>query len=135
MNHTRSLAIATATLLLFALTAFAQQNSGADANASTAAVERHMKFLTDKLGLTTDQQDKVKPIITEMQDSTVALMHDESMSPDERMNRAKEVRFKADRKVRVVLDDEQKKKLDQLEEDFHPEQHADVHGAAAPPHR
>jgi hypothetical protein len=133
MNRIHSIAIAA--ILIFTLQAFAQQGANADPNSGANEVEKHMTVLTERLDLTSEQQAKVRPIIAQMQDSTNALMHDENMSRDERVSKAKEVHYKADREVRKMLSDEQKKKLDQLEEEFHSQQHSDLHGAAAPPQR
>ena len=135
MNRIRLLAIFTMTML--ALSSVAQQaatqtdrpapdRSAKDEHAqgSATAVEGHLKILSEKLDLTSDQQDKAKPILQEMQDSTHKLMHDESMSPDERMDNVKACRYKADRELRKILNDDQRKKLDQVEQ----EQHSELHG-------
>jgi Spy/CpxP family protein refolding chaperone len=124
MNRVRVLAIAT--LLALALPLAAQQAStSAEAQAAGGmpTVEQHLKVLAEKLDLTGDQQDKAKPILQEMQDATQKYMQDESMSRDERRDYAKASRYKADRKLRQILTDEQKKKLDQIEEEWHSGSH------------
>ena len=125
MNRVRLLAIGT--MLMLALTSVAQQaTSSSDAqveNGSGSEVDKHMTLLTEKLGLSSDQQAKVKPILQKMHDSTEKYMADESISRGERMDNAKACRYKADREVRKILADEQKRKLDQLEEEMHPEMH------------
>ena len=77
-----------------------------------------MALLTEKLDLSSDQQAKVKPILQKMDDSAEKFLQDESMSLNERMDNVKACRYKADREVRKILSDEQKKKLDQLEEEM-----------------
>jgi len=122
--------------LLFAAGMFAQsgsgqgpgQNNGRGPDHGVPTVEGHLKVLTEKLSLTDAQQAKVKPILQEMQDATQKFMQDESMSPQERQDNVKAIRYKADRKLREILDDAQKKKLDQLEEEPHSGLHGDVHG-------
>jgi len=42
---------------------------------------------------------------------------------------------KADKKIREILNDDQKKKLDQLEQEPHPELHGSLNGATPPPPR
>ena len=42
-------------------------------------------------------------------------------------------REKADKKIREILNDDQKKKLDQLEQQAHPELHGNLNGATPPP--
>jgi Spy/CpxP family protein refolding chaperone len=126
MNRVRLLAIATLVTLALPLAARQASNSG-DAQSAGAmpSVEQHLKVLGEKLELTSDQQDKAKPILQEMQDATQKYMQDESMSRDERRDYAKASRYKADRKLRQILTDEQKKKLDQIEEEWHSGSHRD----------
>jgi hypothetical protein len=94
--------------------------------AKVPPVEPQLKLLTEKLELSGEQQDKVKPILQELYDTTVKLVQDENMSRDERMNGVHTARLTADKKIRVVLSDDQKKKLDQVESEPHPELHGDV---------
>jgi len=44
-------------------------------------------------------------------------------------------REKADKRIREILNDDQKKKLDQLEQEPHPELHGNLNGATPPPPR
>jgi hypothetical protein len=60
-------------------------------------------------------------------------MQDESMSRDERLDNVRACRYKADRELRKMLSDEQKQKLDQLEQEMHPGLHGNTNGAAPPP--
>src|ERR1700722_16479371 len=122
MNRIRLLALGT--ILMLALTTVAQQattsSNGHGGSDGVSAVEAHLKLLTEKLDLTGDQQAKTKPILQEMQGATEKFMQDESMSREERMDNVRTCRHKADREMRKMLSDEQKKKLDQLEEEMHP---------------
>lgn len=131
MNRVGSIAIATA---LLALSAFAvpavTMRAGAAQEAQAVkvpTVEPQMKLLTDKLELSAEQQDKIKPILQELYDTTAKLVQDENISRDERMSGIHTARLTADKKIRVVLSDEQKKKLDQVESEPHPELHGDLH--------
>jgi len=109
MNRFRSLAIGT--MLMLALTVVAQQ-----AATKSAAPE--------KLALTGDQQTKIKPILQELHDAMLKAVQDESMSREERLGKVRASREKADKKIREILNDDQKKKLDQLEQ----EPHSGLHG-------
>ena len=120
MNRIRLLAIGI--ILMFALNAAAQQTT-THPESGVATVEKHLRLLSEKLDLSGDQQAKTKPILQEMQDATQKLMQDESMSRDERLDKVKACRYKADREIRKILSDDQKKKLDQLEEEPYPELH------------
>jgi Spy/CpxP family protein refolding chaperone len=126
MNRIRLLAIGT--MLMLALITVAQQTATtSDAHGGSSGVptvERHLKLLTEKLDLTVDQQAKIKPILKELHDATQKLMQDESLSREERLDKVKPLREKADKKIREILSDDQKKKLDQLEQEPHSGLHA-----------
>jgi Spy/CpxP family protein refolding chaperone len=125
MNRFRFLACA---VLCAGLTAaYAQQSSPASnppdpAAVAVAPVDRHLAMLSEKLELTIDQQEKVRPILQRMHDNSQAAANDESISSQERHERMHAEMMKADREVRVLLTDEQKKKLDVLEQQMHPSQ-------------
>lgn len=126
MNRVRLLVIAT--ILMFAPTTFAQQtttSSDAHATAGAPAVETQLHVLTEKLDLTADQQAKTKTILQQLDDSTQKIMQDESISRDERMGNVRTCHHHADKELRAFLSDDQKKKLDQLEQEPHPEFHGD----------
>jgi len=132
MNRFRLLAIGT--MLVFALTTIAQQPSTSASNkdASTGehavvpTAEGQLKFLTAKLDLTSDQQQKIKPILQDLHNATVKFVQDESMSHEERMSKVTDSHYAADKKIRAILNDDQKKKLDQVEQEPHPELHGDL---------
>jgi hypothetical protein len=134
MNRFRLLALGTT--LLFALTTVAQQATSSSTKATAAGdhpsvptAEGQLTFLTGKLGLTSDQQEKLKPILRELHDATVKLVQDESMSRDESLGKVRDARYAADKKIRAILSDDQKQKLDQVEQEPHPELHGDVRGS------
>lgn len=120
MNRICSLALGA--VLLFALSMAAQQaTTSPDAHvAGIPSVEGHLKALSEKLDLTADQQAKARPIMQEMHDSMQKLADDTSLTDEERMAGQKPIRAKADKKIRVFLTDDQKKKLDDLEAQSHP---------------
>ena len=129
MNRIRLFAVGT--MLMFALPSVSQQ--GTSNNDTHGTVEAQQKMLTEKLELTGDQQAKIKPILQELQDSTQKLMQDESMSRYERLDNVKACRYKSDREIRRILHDDQRKKLDQVEQEPHPELHGDVNATPPPP--
>ena len=136
MNRIRLLTIGT--LLMFALNGAAQQAATGGINKdeqsqsaapSMSPVERHLKVLAEKLDLTSDQQDRARPVLQEMHDATQKAEQDQSLSPEQRMDQVRAARVKADRQIRDVLNDDQKKKLDQLEQEPHHELHGNMNGA------
>jgi Spy/CpxP family protein refolding chaperone len=127
MNR-RSFAIGT--LLLFAVPAFPQQPTAEVATVTDAdgipAVEAQLELFSSRLDLTQDQQAQVQPILQVLHDATVKSVHDENMSPQERTTRIHAERLRADKRIRDVLTDEQKKMLDQVEQEPHPELHGNI---------
>ncbi len=134
MNRIRLFAIAT--MMMFSLTVAAQQattkadhpasHSSKDEHSGVPTAESQLKLLTERLTLTSDQQAKVKPILQELYDASLKFVQDESMSRAERMDHVKAGRYKADRQIRELLGDGQKKKLDELEQEPHPELHGNM---------
>ena len=128
MSRFRVLAIGI--LSIAALTATAQQTTaGTDTDnqhnvQGVPTVDQHLKVLSEKLNLTSDQQAKAKPILQEMQDSMLKVSQDTSLTHEERMDKVRPLREKADKQLREILTDEQKQKLDQLEH----EPHSNLHG-------
>ena len=131
MNRYRLLALVA--VLALALPATAQQSAAPPAaQIANAPVEQHLRALAEKLDLTADQQDKARPILQEMHDGAQKIMDDNSLSQDEKNAQVKPVFMKADKQLREFLTDEQKKKLDELEQP-HPELHGNVNASAPSP--
>jgi hypothetical protein len=142
MNRIRLLAIGT--MLILALTAPAQQTTtgpggtvkqergqrGAQDDLPT--VETQLKVLTEKLDLTGDEQVKIKPILEELHDATQKLGLDENLSREDRLSKVRPQRYKADQKIREILSEDQKKKLDQYLRGPHGEMHGNLSGATPP---
>jgi Spy/CpxP family protein refolding chaperone len=130
MNRNRLLAVGA--VLMFALSTMAQQPATSpDAHAAAVApVEQHLKMLSEKLGLTADQQDKARPILQEMHDGSQKLADDPSLTPDQRQTAMRELFMKSDKQVRTFLTEDQKKKLDDMEAQMHSGPHGDQNGSA-----
>jgi Spy/CpxP family protein refolding chaperone len=137
MNQIRLFAIGT--LMMFALTAGAQQTAGAPTGVekenhsstqnSTDPVESHLKKLSEQLSLTSNQESQVRPILQEMHDTMGNAEKNQSLSDDERKAQMHAAFMKADGQIREVLTDDQKKTLDQLEQQMHPGMHESANGA------
>ena len=143
MNRFHSLAIGT--ILIFALTAPAQQAATApgaadknehakpDTQDGVPTVEEQLKVLTIKLDLTADQQARIRPILQELHDATLKAVQDQSLSHEERLARVRPQRYKAHDQIREILNDDQNKKLDQYMQGPHPEMHGNLTGATSSP--
>jgi len=81
-----------------------------------ASVETQLKVLTEKLNLSGDQQNKIRPIMQELHDATEKLAQDRSLSHEERLGKLRPMRHKADEQIREFLSDDQNKKLDAYEQ-------------------
>ena len=129
-------------ILIFAVTAHAQQtttsanapakgvSSGEDAGLPT--VETQLKVLTEKLNLSGGQQNKIRPILKELHDATEKLAQDKSLSHEERLAKVRPQRYEADKQIREILSDDQKKKLDAYEHGPHSEMHGNLSEATTP---
>lgn len=135
MNRIRLLAAGT--VLMFALSTAAQQSTTSpDAHAAAVApVEQHLKMLSEKLALTADQQDKARPILQEMHDGSQKIDDDTSLTPDQRHAGMEPVFMKADKALREILTDDQKKKLDEMEAQMHGGPHDHPGGTSSVPQK
>jgi hypothetical protein len=143
MNRIRLLAIGT--ILTVALTAPAQHTTtrrgriDKDEHGQRAAqgdvptVEQQLKVLTEKLDLNGDQQARITPFLQELHDATQKLVQDKSLSREERLAKVRPQRYKADKQIREILTDDQKRKLDQYLQGPHPEMHGKLSGTTPPP--
>jgi Spy/CpxP family protein refolding chaperone len=143
MNRFRLLSIGS--MLIVALTAFAQQTAtgsgGTDKeehgqrgthDGSMPTAEEQLKVLTEKLNLTGDQQAQIKPILRELHDATQKLVLDKRLSREERLAKVRPQREKADKRIRAVLNEDEKRKLDQYEQGPHSEMHGNLSGTTPP---
>ena len=137
MNRIRLLAIGS--MLLIAPATLAQQTTQTGGPAKGAArgvglpdVGDQLKVLTQKLYLSVDQQPKVKTILQELHDASLRLMQDESKSQDELLSKVRPLRMNADKKIREILTNDQKKKLDLYLQGSHSEMHGNLSGATPP---
>ena len=137
MNRIRLLAIGS--VLLIAPGMLAQQTAPTGEPAKGAAqgvvlpdVGDQLKVLTQKLDLSVDQQPKVKTILQELHDASLRLMQDGNISQDELLSKVRPLRMNADKKIREILSDDQKKKLDLYLQGPHSEMHGILSGATPP---
>jgi hypothetical protein len=137
MNRIRVLAIGSMFLIPPAM--LGQQTAPTGEPAKGAAqgvvlpgVGDQLKVLTRKLDLSVDQQPKVKTILLDLHDASLKLMQDESASQEELLSKVRPLRMDADKKIREILSDDQKKKLDQYLQGPHSEMHGNLSGATPP---
>jgi hypothetical protein len=137
MNRICSLAVGS--MLLIVPGMLAQQTAPTGEPAKGAAqgvvlpdVGDQLKVLTQKLDLSVDQLPKVKTILQELHDASLKLMQGESTSHEKLLSKVRPLRMNADKKIREILSDDQKKKLDQYLQGPHAEMHGNLSGATPP---
>jgi hypothetical protein len=93
-------------------------------HATAPNADDHLRLLTEKLDLTVEQQGKLRPIIQNMLDERQKLLSDPSQSSEQRHEKLMALHEKADHEARKFLNEDQKKKLDELKAQHHPESSA-----------
>jgi hypothetical protein len=100
--------------------------------AGLPSVDTQLRVLTEKLGLSGGQRKKIRPILKQLHDATEKLAQDQSLFQEDRLAKVWPERYKADKQIRELLNDEQKKKLDAYEQGPHAEMHGNLNGATTP---
>ena len=77
-------------------------------------IDDQVKVLSDSLNLSGDQQSKVRSILMDQHDQAMALIQDNSMAREEKIEKIHGLRAATISKVRLLLNDEQKPKFDQM---------------------
>jgi len=138
MKHLRTIVLLAAGTL--ALGVLAQQLAPAQAGGQgqkmgrgMPSVDDQLATLTSKLGLSADQQTKIKPILQDQQDQMQGLMKDQSLSPDDRRSKARDVHQSTVAKVNDVLNDDQKKKYQALQQQMREKARQHQESGAEPP--
>lgn len=138
-------ALAFGTILIFALNVPAQQTVTArgpsvksepglpSTQDDVPTAGEQLKVLTNELDLTDGQQATIKPILESLHDATVKISQDQNLSRRERLAKVRPIRYKAHDQIRAILNDEQKKKLEQYMQGPHAEMHGNLSGSALSP--
>ncbi|MBV9759910.1 MAG: hypothetical protein JO340_05055 [Acidobacteriaceae bacterium] len=79
---------------------------------------KQVEHLTKKLKLTADQQNQILPILTGRQQQMEGIRNDSSLSPQDRRAKFQAVREDSDSRIRAVLNDDQKKAYDQMQQEM-----------------
>jgi Spy/CpxP family protein refolding chaperone len=76
--------------------------------------ERGLEMLSQRLNLTPDQQSKLKPILEAQHKQMEALRDDNSLTPEQRMARAREIHQSSKSQLSSILTPEQLQRLQQM---------------------
>jgi len=94
----------------------APQQNGQWAGRHQADPNKEVQHLTKKLNLTADQQNQILPVLTNRQQQMESIRNDSSLSPQDKRAKFRAVREDSDTKIRAVLNDDQKKQYDQMQQ-------------------
>ena len=116
--------IAAGVVLLFAVSAYAQQPSAPESSQSSdemqamhervRATDEQLKSLLVKLNLTAEQQSTVIRVLFALQDETMRVVQNDKLSHEEQLAQIKTLRTMAHGHIYASMNDEQKKTLDQF---------------------
>lgn len=96
-------------------------------------LDAHVQMLTKELQLTDDQQKQVKSILEDQQKQMESLRSDSSMSQQDRRAKFQEMHQSTTQKIREVLNPDQQKKYDDLEQKRRERMQQHERGQAGPP--
>jgi periplasmic protein CpxP/Spy len=85
--------------------------------------QHHVQMLTKQLNLTADQQKRLLPIIIDRQERINTILHDNSLSKEDRIAKIGSVRDDSDTKIKAVLTDEQKQTYDRIQQELNERSH------------
>jgi len=75
---------------------------------------RQLERLTRELNLTSDQQEKIKPLLLERQQKMQTLMQDQSVSQEDRRAQMRTIMEGTNNSIKANLNDDQKQKFDAM---------------------
>ena len=78
--------------------------------------DRQLQRLTRELNLTSDQQDKIKPLLVERQQKMQSLFQDQSAAPEDRRTQARTIMEGTNNSIKAVLNDDQKQKFEAMQQ-------------------
>jgi hypothetical protein len=80
------------------------------------SVDKQVKHLTKALKLSDDQQAKVRSALEDQHKQMEQIRSDSSLSRDNRISKMKEIRDSTNTQIKAVLNDDQQKKFDELQQ-------------------
>jgi Spy/CpxP family protein refolding chaperone len=99
----------------------AQEQESPTVTKKLPSPDEMVDVLGSKLNLSDDQKAQIKPIIEERRQKLQALRSDTSMRPFPKKRKMKSIFDESDKKIKAVLNDEQKKQYAQIEQQMREE--------------
>jgi len=78
--------------------------------------DEELQRLDKSLKLTDDQKSQIKPILEDRQKQMESFHSDTSLSPEDRMGKIRSLMKESNGKIRDLLNDDQKKKFDEMQQ-------------------
>jgi len=78
--------------------------------------DEELQRLDKSLKLTDDQKSQIKPILEVRQKQVESLHSDTSLSPEDRMGKMRSLMKESNDKIRALLNDDQKKQFDEMQQ-------------------
>jgi hypothetical protein len=91
-----------------------QQPSQSTPTAGRPSIDDQVRSLSDQLSLSTDQQAKVKTALEDQHAQAMKVAQDNSLAREDKIQKIHTIRESAINTVRSTLNEEQKKKFDQM---------------------
>ena len=77
---------------------------------------RQLERLTQELNLTSDQQEKIKPLLLDRQQKMQALMQNQSLSQEDRRAQMRTIMEGSNNSIKANLTDDQRQKFDAMQQ-------------------
>jgi len=77
---------------------------------------RQLERMTRELNLTSDQQEKIKPLLLDRQQKMQALFQDQSVSQEDRRAQMRTIMEGSNNSIKAILTDDQKQKFEAMQQ-------------------
>ena len=91
-----------------------QPSQSAPSSSGAPTIDDQVRSLSDQLNLSPDQQAKVKTALEEQHTQAMSIVQDNNMPREDKISKIHGLRETTINKVRTALNDDQKKKFDQM---------------------
>lgn len=78
--------------------------------------DQQLARMTKQLGLSTDQQSQIRPILVDRQQKMQALWQNQSLAQSDRRSQMMSIRQDSNARIEAVLNDQQKQKFEAMQE-------------------
>ncbi len=97
------------------------------------STDQRLQHLTQMLNLTSDQQNKIKPILENESQQMQTMRADTSMSREDKMSKMRSLRETTNSQIKPILNTEQQQKWEQMQAQMHQHMHNGVAPSAVGP--